>query len=631
MFEQESDNVDQRQSFTRRAILLGAGQVGLLGIVGGRLWHLQVEEHNRYSLLADENRVNIQSLAPERGRILDRYGQVLATNLESYRAILVPSLAGSVRDTLTRFSRLVAISAEDQERVVLRARRQSTNTPIVIATDLTFEQIAAIGVQSPHLPGISTEAAPKRRYHQGRTVGHIVGYIGAQDRLAMDDDPVVRLPGMRTGKAGIERGQEAVLRGKSGLVQTEVDSRGRPVRHLDRSEPTPGRDIVLTIDTVLQAQVLTKIASFRRAACVVMDVNTGEIPVLASVPTFDPNEVVQGTTARTWQRLQTQRDDPMNNRATRGLYPPGSTFKMVTGLAGLEAGVVTLKEKIDCDGTYEYFDQKFRCWKRSGHGACDFHVAMRESCDCYFYEVARRVGIEALAAMARKLGFGQIYDCGLANLKRGLIPDPDWKRARFNKPWVGGETVLAGIGQGYVLTTPLQLAVMTARLATGLSITPTFIRPPDGAAPQPLQNLAPLPGRPEWHAAIRRAMAAVVNEDGGTGSKARVDGNPYLVAGKTGTSQVSRFSSETAQLDLRWELRDHALFVAYAPVVKPKYAIATIVEHGGGGGSTAAPLSREILDLVMQRDPSSRAVWSGKTVESDGRRRASGAANMQGG
>lgn len=628
MFERDPDHVEQRTAFTRRAMLLGAGQIGLLSIIGGRLWHLQVEEHGRYSLLADENRVAVQSLAPERGRILDRYGQILATNLESYRAILVPSQTLDVKATLARFSRLVPIPQDEQDKLVVRARRQSANLPLVIATDLTFDQIAAIGVQSPHLPGVATEAAPKRKYFQGRTVGHIVGYIGAPERLAMDDDPVVRLPGMRTGKAGIERGQEAILRGKTGLVQTEVDSRGRPVRQLDRSEPAAGKDVVLTIDTVLQNQVLTKLANFRRAASVVMDVNSGEVLVLASVPTFDPNDIVQGSTTRTWQRLQTQIDDPMNNRATRGLYPPGSTFKMVTGLAGLEAGVINLKERLPCTGVFEYFDQKYRCWKRSGHGSCDFHMAMRESCDCYFYEVARRTGIEALASMARKLGFGQIYDSGLANLKRGLVPDPDWKRARFNKPWVGGETVLAGIGQGYVLTTPLQLAVMTARLATGLMVSPTFVRIPD-AAPQPPP--ASIPGKPEWHAAIRRSMAAVVNEDGGTGSKAKPESGAYQVAGKTGTSQVSRFSSETPQLDLRWELRDHALFVSYAPTVKPKYAIATIVEHGGGGGATAAPLSRDILDLVIQRDPSNRPAWSGRPAEGDGRRRASGPVVMQGG
>ncbi len=618
MFERDPDNTEQRQIFSRRALLIGAGYSGALSLIGSRLWHLQVEEQARYGLLADENRVSVQMLAPERGRILDRFGQVLAANLESYRATLLPALAHDTRSVLAHFARIVPVNADEIDKLVIRAKRQSANTPIVIAQDLIFDQIAAINLQAPSLPGVSTDAAPKRQYFHGRTIGHVVGYVGATERMAMDDDPVLRLPGMRTGKSGIERGQEGILRGNGGIVQSEVDSRGRVVRYLDRVEPIAGRDVVLTIDTVLQAQVLKKLSAFRRAASVVMDVTSGEVIVLASVPTFDPNDIVQGVTVRAWDRLQTQLDDPMNSRAIRGVYPPGSTFKMVTGLAGLEAGVIDLTEKIACDGRFDYFDQTFRCWKRSGHGSCDFHRAIRESCDCYFYEVARRVGIHALAAMARKLGLGQVYDCGLANLKRGLIPDPDWKRGRFNKPWTGGETILAGIGQGYVLTTPLQLAVMTARLATGNTVTPTFVRSLESSMTRPI--VQPIPGRPDWHQAIRRAMTAVVNEDGGTGSKARPESGDYTVAGKTGTSQVSRFSSETAQLDLRWELRDHALFVSYAPVIKPRYAIATIVEHGGGGGATAAPLSRDILDLVMAKDPLAQAAWTGPSAGTSGSR-----------
>lgn len=613
MFHRDPDDSDQRARFTRRALLLGAGQLGLLGVIGGRLWHLQVEEHGRYALLADENRVSVQALAPERGRIFDRFGVVLADNLESYRAVLTPSEAGDVRAAIDRFARIVPIAAEDRDRIAHRATRQSSNAPIVIAADLTFEQIAAIGVQAPHLPGITTEPAPRRVYRHGRTVGHVIGYTGAAERHAMDDDPILRLPGMRVGKSGIERGQDDILRGNAGLIQTEVDSRGRAVRQLERKEPQPGRDVILTIDTDLQDQVLRKLAGHRRAACVVMDVDSGEIPVMASVPTFDPNDVAHGGTMRAWERLQTQRDDPMNNRATRGLYPPGSTFKMITGLAGLDAGVLTLKERIECSGAFEYFGQTFRCWKRSGHGACDFHRAMRESCDCYFYEVARRLGIEALGAMARKLGFGQIFDCGIANQKRGLVPNPAWKRTRFNKPWLGGETILVGIGQGYLLATPLQLAVMTSRLATGLAVSPTLIRRHDAPTPAP----PPIPGQPEWHTAIRRSMVAVVHEDGGTGSKARLD-DGSVIAGKTGTSQVSRFSSETSQLDLRWELRDHALFVCYAPAAKPRYAVATIVEHGGGGGAVAAPLTKEILELVLARDPSHRMTAGGHPPEDGG-------------
>ena len=617
MFERDPDNADQRRMFTRRALIFGAAQAGAGTVIASRLWHLQVEEHGRFGLLADENRINVQFIAPERGRILDRFGTLLAANQESYRAVLVPSLAFDVKGVLARFAKLVPLSTEEQYRLAVRATKQSPNLPLIIAPDLTFEQIAVIGLQSPHLPGIATEAAPKRQYFHGSTVGHVVGYIGAIERLAMDDEPLLRLPGMRSGKTGIERGRETALRGTGGVVQSEVDSRGRIVRHLDRVEPAVGRDIVSTIDTALQREVLGVLAPFRRAAAVVMDVEGGEVLALGSVPLFDPNDILRGAGPRGIQRLKASLDDPMNNRATRGLYPPGSTFKMVTALAAAESGVIDLKEKIACDGRYDYFDQTFRCWKRSGHGACDFHSAIKQSCDCYFYEIVRRTGIDALAAMARKLGFGQVYDCGLAGLKRGLVPDPDWKRGRFGKAWVGGETILAGIGQGFVLTTPLQLTVMMARIGSGRMVTPTFVRRgPD----EPVPVFAPIAGRPEWISAIRRGLTSVVNDDGGTGAKARPEEGSFVVAGKTGTSQVGRASSETAQLDLPWELRDHALFVSYAPAAKPRYAVTVVVEHGGGGGATAAPLAREILEKTMARDPIAKPAWQG--APATGERRA---------
>jgi penicillin-binding protein 2 len=606
MRDRDADDRDQRTQFSRRALLIGLGQAGAFGILSTRLYQLQVVDESRYALLAEENRINLQVLAAERGRLLDRYGEVLADNKEGYRAEIVPSLAGDVRGVLQRLSRIVAIGAEDQERYVQRARRQPVNIPIIVASDLTWEQLAQINLLAPQLPGVRTESAGRRRYFHGRTVGHIVGYVGSVDRAALDDDPVLRLPGIRIGKTGVERGMDEALRGGGGTVKQEVDVRGRIIRILERSEPLPGRDVAITIDTKLQERVLQRLSRERRAASVIMHVDSGEVVAMGSVPTFDPNDIVTGLNDRGWNRLQSARDDPMTNRALRGLYPPGSTFKMVTALAALEAGIIDLKEKITCEGRLEYAGQNFRCWNRSGHGNCDMHRALRESCDVYFYEIARRTGIGAIAAMARRLGHGQVFDCGMSQQKRGIVPDADWKRGRFNRPWLGGETLLAGIGQGYVLSTPLQLAVMMARLATGRAITPAFVRPEPG---DPKRDMPLLGVRPEWLAAMRRGLHAVVNESGGTGSKARAEDEGFTVAGKTGTSQVSRFSSDTAQNDLRWELRDHALFVAYAPSERPRYAIATIVEHGGGGGSTAAPLTKDLLVEVMSRDPMSKPAY----------------------
>lgn len=606
MVDHDSDDREKRGQFSRRALLVGLGQIGAFGVLSSRLYQLQVVEESRYALLAEENRVNVQVLAAERGRLLDRFGEVLADNKEGFRAEIVPSLAGDVRSVLHRLSRIVPISPDDQERFAQRAKRQPVNIPIIVATDLSWEQLSQINLLAPQLPGVKTEAAGRRRYFHGRTVGHVIGYVGSVDRAALDDDPVLRLPGIRVGKTGVERGKEETLRGGGGTVKQEVDVRGRIIRILERSEPLPGRDVVLTIDTKLQERVVQRLSRERRAAAVIMHVDTGEVVAMGSVPTFDPNDIINGLNNRVWNRLQTARDDPMTNRALRGLYPPGSTFKMVTALAALEAGVIDLKEKVHCEGRHEYAGQIFRCWNRGGHGNVDMHRALRESCDVYFYEISRRTGIGAIATMARRLGHGQIYDCGMSQQKRGVVPDSDWKRSRFNRPWLGGETLLAGIGQGYVLSTPLQLAVMMARLATGRAITPTFVRPEPG---DPKREMPPLGIRQDWINAMRRGLHAVVNEQGGTGSKSRPDDDSFTVAGKTGTSQVSRFSSEASQFELKWELRDHALFTAYAPSERPKYAISTIVEHGGGGGSTAAPLAKDLLVEVMSCDPIAKPAY----------------------
>lgn len=590
-------NPDVPDYFSRRAFVLGAIQLGIFGAIGARLYHLQVTEGNRYALLADENRISVEVLAPQRGRILDRDGNVLAANSEGFRAVVVPSIARNLRLVLQRFQRIEPLSFDDIERVVQRARRQSPHIAIVLAQDLSWERLAEINLNAPVLPGVRTEPAGKRQYFFGPAMGHVLGYIGAVERRAMNDKPVLRLPGMRVGRAGVERGLEDELRGKAGSVTTEVDARGRVVRIIDQLDPRPGRDVTLTIDTDLQSRIMGRLDGFRRASTVVIGVRSGDVLAMVSTPGFDPNAVASAADAADWAKLQNAADDPLNNRAVRGLYPPGSTFKMVTALAALDGGKVDTKERLPCDGTFEYYGQRYRCWRRSGHESCDLHKALRESCDCYFYELARRVGIEAMASMARKLGLGVLHNAGITEAKAGLIPDHDWKRGRFGRGWLGGETILAGIGQGYVLATPLQLAVMTARLASGLEITPSLIQ--RGGA----DRVLPLAVTAAALAAVRRGMTAVVNEDGGTGARAQGEAGGYLMAGKTGTSQVHSMSRDSVQADIPWPRRDHALFVGYAPVSAPRYALATVVEHGGGGGAVAAPVSRAIMDMVMERDP----------------------------
>jgi penicillin-binding protein 2 len=548
---------------------------------------------------------------PERGRILDRFGVVLAGNEESYRATLVPSQAGDLRQTLAVFARVVPITAAEQERIVQRARRQSRSGLLLLASDLSFEQVAALGLIAPRLPGVETERSPRRRYHRGAALGHVVGHVGAVDRLALDDTPLLRVPGVRIGKAGVELAMEEELRGVAGSRRLEVDARGAVVRKLGETPPSRGRDVVLTVDAALQERVMERLKAERRAAVVALDVTRGEVVAMASVPSFDPDEIARGAAPESWQRQLADPDKPLLSRAAGGLYPPGSTFKMVTALAALEAGVVTPRERFHCDGGFDLAGQHFRCWSRSGHGRVDLHRALKVSCDVYFYELARRVGILALARMARRLGFGEVFEGGIGPQKAGVVPDPDWKRGETGRGWLGGETVLTGIGQGFVTATPLQLATMAARLATGRRVTPTLVRGEarsregaDGG------GFLPLDIDPGWLDAVRRGLHAAVNEDGGTGGNAALERGTDEMAGKTGTAQISRSSSDRPQSELPWEQRDHALFAGYAPADRPRYAVAAVVEHGGGGGAVAAPLARDVMAMLLAEDPMARPGYS---------------------
>jgi len=606
MFIRESDDDGARRRFSRRAMILALGQFGLFGVLAGRLYQLQVLEGRRYALLADDNRINVQITAPERGRILARSGEVVAANVPVHRVSLVPALAGEPKVVMARLARILGLPEDEQERLLARLRRQPRAMPLIIASDLTFEQVAEISLFAPHLPGVQTDVMHRRAYPAGAVLGHVLGHVGAPERIGLDDDPVLRLPGMRTGKAGVERALEVELRGKGGIVRHEVDARGQIIRALSTIEPRRGSDVVLSIDVSVQERVARRLARERRAAVAALSVDTGEVMALASHPVFDPADVVGGGAALA--SLQSNPDEALLSRATQGLYPPGSTFKMVTALAGLETGLLSPGEEIECEGAVTVAGQTFRCWKRSGHGACDLHRALRESCDVYFYEAARRAGIEAIALAGQQLGLGRQYAGGIGPQRAGILPNANWKRGRFGKPWYLGETLLAGIGQGFVLTTPLQLAVMTARLASGRSVEPILARAVRDPAPA---QFAPLGFKPAQLDAIRNGMIAAVNEASGTGRNALLEEDLGRLAGKTGTSQVNRASTDRSQSDLKWEERDHALFVAYAPVERPRYAVAVVVEHGGSGGGTAAPIAKDVMELLLTADPAAKPFGPG--------------------
>jgi penicillin-binding protein 2 len=591
-----------RHRFSRRSVLIGGAQAGLFGLLLWRLRQLQILESSEYRLLSDENRMTMQLVAPVRGSIYDRSGRLIAEDRENFRVIVIPAFCKDLAATLDAVSTIVPVAAADKDRVMRAARRQSGYFPVLVTEGLTWRQFTLLSVLAPQLAGVRTDRATYRRYSHASSMAHVMGYVGMADKTEVGEDPVMRVPGFRTGKAGVEKALDRELRGMPGSVKYEVDAHGRVIRELGSTPSVRGKDLVLTIDQELQAIALKRLEGLRVASIVVLDVLTGGILVMASYPTFDPNDVSFKIDPKKWTELARAKDHPLENRALRGVYPPGSTFKVVTALAGLEAGVITPNERMTCPGGYVFGRRTFRCWKRHG-GGIDLHEAIKQSCDVYFYETVNRTGINRLAGTARALGLGQIYDLSLAGQKQAIIPDTAWKRARFNQPWYLGETISCGIGQGYVSTTPLQLAVATARIATGMAVVPRLIVPSDRA----FEPFAPLDVDPGHLEMVRAGMYGVVNEPGGTAVRSALPLPDVKMAGKTGTSQV--ISAKNQHKLKGWEGETHALFIAYAPFDAPRYAAACVVEHGGGGSRAAAPVVRDVMTEVLLRDPAAKSAF----------------------
>ncbi|MCQ4158341.1 penicillin-binding protein 2 [Roseomonas sp. GC11] len=595
----------RRSVFTRRALLLGAGQLGLFGFLSYRLQKLTVQEGERYATMAEENRVSTRLLAPPRGRVMDRDGRVIAANDLNWRVLLTAEQTQDVAATLETLSRIIPLSESERGRIERDIRRRRRFVPVVVREFLSWEEMAKIEVNAPDLPGISVDVGTTRFYPYTEHLAHVVGYVAPPAESDIDGDPLLALPGIRVGRSGIEKHHDRLLRGRAGTVQMEVNAVGRVIRELDRREGTRGQDVQISIDAELQKAVRARIEE--GTSVVVMDARNGEVLAMASQPSFDPNLFSSGISATQWREWTRNRSTPLINKTTNGLYAPGSTFKMVVGLAALEAKVVTPGERIFCPGHYDLGDSRFHCWLRSGHGNLDLRGGLKNSCDVYFYEVAKRVGIDRIAAMARRLGLGVDLEIELPGTKAGFVPTREWRQAQ-GKPWNLGDTVVHGIGQGFYQLTPLSLATMTARLATGRAVQPHLTHAISGRTVRGVRAEDwPSLGIPERDLRlVREGMWAVVNEEGGTAKIARLPPGYGVLAGKTGSTQVRRVTREQRERGYRAEnqpreWRPHALFVAFAPYDNPQYAISVVVEHGTSGGAAAAPLARDVMVDVMNR------------------------------
>lgn len=604
---------------TRRAAVLAGGQVALVATLAGRLYQLQVFDRDRYRVMADENRINLRLLVPPRGRIVDRFGVSLADNRQNYRVVLVSEQTNNIEGTVNAIAGLIDVSDADRKRVMRDVKRKHAFVPVVVRSNLTWDEVTRIEVAIPELPGVSIEQGLIRFYPYGQTAAHVLGYVAAVSEKELTGDPLLELPDFRIGKAGIEKSEDVALRGTAGTSQIEVNAYGRVVREIGRNDGQPGQDIVLALDAALQDFVTKRCNSEQSVSCVLLDAVTGDVLALVSSPSYDPMLFSAGLTQAMWQDLSTDPRNPLSDKAIGGLYPPGSTFKPIVALAALEGGAITQDTAITCPGYLELGDATFHCWQKGGHGTLRLHDAIKHSCDVFFYETARRAGIDRIAAMAHRFGFGNALGFDIPGERAGLIPDRDWKLATTGVAWQQGETLNAGIGQGSVLATPLQVATMAARLVTGRAIVPHLVRT-QGLLPaggdRKIANFPAMGLSARALSAVIDGMSAVVNEEGGTAYAARIKEAGLAMGGKSGTSQVrhiSQYERDHGLLkaeDVPWKDRDHALFVGFAPVGSPRYICVAVVEHGGveggGGSAVAAPIVRDVLLEAQKRDPARR-------------------------
>ena len=622
-------DVNERQgSFLRRTFVLG-GLTALGGLaLTGRLAQLQVFQAGQYATMASNNQFNFRLVPPPRGRILDRDGVVIAGNRPSFRVLVVRDETKDLDQTLDLLGRLLPDTLDRRRSIIRDVNAAPRFSPVPVKSDLTWEEFARVNLYANELPGVMADMNEARYYPFGGAFAHVIGYVAKpndRDIKAIEDrgekvPEILYNPGFRIGRQGVEKSFDTDLRGEAGGNRVEVDARGRVVAEdIGGSKPAePGKDVVLTLDADVQNRAL-EVYGEESGGCVVMDVRNGDILCMVSAPSFDPNMFVGGVPSKVYGALRDYERKPLLDKAIYGSFPPGSTFKMTTALALLDAGV-NPAERVTCTGGYRYGNRTFRCWKRGGHGAMDMHDAIKNSCDTYFYHMCNRAGVDRIARVAEDLGFNQVYEIGIGGQSRGTMPSRAWKaeyarRTGATHPdagtWYPGETLSVAIGQGAISTTALQLAVMTARLANGRkAITPRLVRSVGGVNRPSGAAVPDLPFSQEHLDIVRAGMAAVANDVTGTAYRASQLGlGDIQMAGKTGTAQSRDYGTGSrGPRDAVWTRRDHALFVAFAPHDAPRYAIALIIQHAPSGGSAdAAPRAREIMKTVLLKDPDMRA------------------------
>lgn len=587
----------------------------MFGGIVARLIHLQVVHHEHFTTLSHDNRVRLEPLPPARGLIFDKKGAILADNVPTFSMEITPEKTDDILGTIEALSRLVHIDEEDYRRFEKLRQQHRRFQGIPIRLQLNEEEVARFALSQYQFPGVDVRANLLRSYPLGTLTAHVVGYVGRiseQDLAHLDEstsdqnDRAAYAATTHMGKNGLEKYYESILHGRVGVQQVEVNAKGRALRVIDSQSPTPGRNLHLFLDIELQ-RVAEAALENHTGALVAIDPQTGGVLALVSRPSYNPNLFVEGISGRDFRLLNESDDKPLLNRAIRGQYPPGSTIKPFVALAGLETHTIGFRDRKYCPGAYQLPGQshRYRDWRKGGHGVVDMDTAIFQSCDVYFYDLARNLGVDQLQRFLTRFGFGRRSNIDLTGELSGLLPSQEWKQRRFHQPWYAGETIIMGIGQGYFLTSPLQLASAVATLANhGRFFRPRMVRAigtPNGAAPVPtMPEMASLPVQDERHwDQVIEGMAHVVAFEKGTAHRIHTDA--YQIAGKTGTAQVYSLGQKESydENKIPERLRDHALFIAFAPMEDPRIAVAVVVEHGGHGGSIAAPVARAVMDQYL--------------------------------
>tara|TARA_B100000579_G_scaffold401347_1_gene383758 strand:+ start:1692 stop:3566 length:1875 start_codon:yes stop_codon:yes gene_type:complete len=623
MINSSSDSVKKINSINRRMFITGSLKFFIMIGIISRMFFLQVKENKKYLTLSDKNRIREWKLAPVRGEFHDYFGNVIAGNFEAYQLHVIPEQVEDFRYVIYRLKDLLELSDKEFKKILKKKNEIKPWETLIVSDNLSWQKFSKINNHLYDLNGVKPVISISRNYPYKENFTHLIGYVSQANQEDIENTEAIKknfVPGLKVGKIGLEKSFEEELIGTNDIERYEVNAYGRRISQLEFQKGKKGKTLRLTIDTEVQ-KLANDLLKDKAGSICVMDIYTGAIIAMHSSPSFDPNLFIFGISKDDWQLIRNDPMKPLVNKTLQGNYSPGSTIKPIVALSALENGIINTKFTVKCTGKTEMYGQTYHCWKKKGHGFVSFRDAMKQSCDTYFYEIARKLGVDKLSETAKKFGLGKKVFGDLFSIeKKGLIPNTQWKKNALGQGWLLGETMITGIGQGYIQTTPIQLCLMTAQIGNGgYKIYPKIVVEDEKNEP-PIDKFTPLYENSRNIKLVQDAMFGSTNEVMGTSYRSRIDDPNYQFAGKTGTAQVKKITEKERELDLKtfeipYDQRDHALYVAFGPYKNPRYALSVIVEHGGNGSTTAAPMAKKLFKLIIDRHKLRESIDDKKYLE----------------